>query len=106
MTALLEIRDLQVRYGGIAALRGLDLILEAGETLMITGPNGAGKSTLMKAIAGLVKPDTGRILFDGHRVTGRAPETIAALGFSMVPEGRHVFGSMTVLENLLSLIHI
>ena len=100
MTCLLEIRDLQVRYGGIAALRGLDLVLEAGETLMITGPNGAGKSTLMKAIAGLVKPGAGRIVFDGHLVTGRAPETIAALGFSMVPEGRQVFGSMTVLENL------
>jgi branched-chain amino acid transport system ATP-binding protein len=100
MTCLLEIRDLQVRYGGIAALRGLDLLLEAGETLMITGPNGAGKSTLMKAVAGLVKPGEGRIVFDGHVVTGRAPETIAALGFSMVPEGRQVFGSMTVLENL------
>jgi branched-chain amino acid transport system ATP-binding protein len=100
MTYLLEIRDLQVRYGGIAALRGLDLTLEAGETLMVTGPNGAGKSTLMKAIAGLVKPGAGRIDFDGHLVTGRAPETIAALGFSMVPEGRQAFGSMTVLENL------
>ena len=100
MTCLLEIRDLQVRYGGIAALRGLDLVLEAGETLLITGPNGAGKSTLMKAIAGLVKPGAGRIVFDGHVVTGRAPETIAALGFSMVTEGRQVFGSMTVLENL------
>ena len=100
MTCLLEIRDLQVRYGGIAALRGLDLVLEAGETLLITGPNGAGKSTLMKAIAGLVKPGEGRIVFDGHVVTGRAPETIAALGFSMVPEGRQVFGSMTVMENL------
>lgn len=100
MSHFLEIRDLHVRYGGIAALRGLDLVLDAGETLMITGPNGAGKSTLLKAIAGLVKPGVGRILFDGQLVTSRAPETIAALGFSMVPEGRQVFGSMTVMENL------
>ncbi|CAN7773628.1 ATP-binding cassette domain-containing protein [Variovorax sp. LjRoot84] len=100
MTPLLEIRDLRVRYGGIAALRGLDLVLEAGETLTITGPNGAGKSTLMKAMAGLVKLEAGRIALDGHPVSGRAPEAIAALGLSMVPEGRQVFGAMTVLENL------
>jgi branched-chain amino acid transport system ATP-binding protein len=100
MTSLLNIRGLHVRYGGIAALRGLDLVLHSGETLMVTGPNGAGKSTLMKAIAGLVKPAAGSIVFDGREVTGRAPETVAALGFSMVPEGRQVFGSMTVLENL------
>lgn len=98
--SLLDIKDLTVRYGGIGALRGLSLRLEAGELLMVTGPNGAGKSTLTKAIAGLVKPQGGRIVFDGHLVTGRAPETVAALGISMVPEGRQVFGSMTVLENL------
>jgi len=99
-TPLLHIQDLHVRYGGIAALRGLDLTLHAGETVMVTGPNGAGKSTLMKAIAGLVKPRQGRIVFDGQLTTGRAPETVAASGFSLVPEGRQVFGSMTVLENL------
>ena len=99
-TPLLSIQDLHVRYGGIAALRGLDLTIHAGETVMVTGPNGAGKSTLMKAIAGLVKPRQGRIVFDGQLTTGRAPETVAASGFSQVPEGRQVFGSMTVLENL------
>jgi branched-chain amino acid transport system ATP-binding protein len=97
---LLEIRDLYVRYGGITALRDLNLTIEAGETVMVTGPNGAGKSTLMKAIAGLVKPQQGKIIFDGQLTTGRAPETVAASGFSLVPEGRQVFGSMTVLENL------
>ena len=99
-TPLLSIQDLHVRYGGIAALRGLDLTIHAGETVMVTGPNGAGKSTLMKTIAGLVKPRQGRIVFDGQLTTGRAPETVAASGFSLVPEGRQVFGSMTVLENL------
>jgi branched-chain amino acid transport system ATP-binding protein len=98
--SLLEVRDLTVHYGGIAALRGLTLTLESGELLIVTGPNGAGKSTLTKVIAGLVKPQQGRIVFDGHLVAGRAPETIAALGFSMVPEGRRVFAAMTVLENL------
>ncbi len=99
-TPLLSIQDLHVRYGGIAALRGLDLTIHAGETVMVTGPNGAGKSTLMKTIAGLVKPRQGRIVFDGQLTTGRSPETVAASGFSLVPEGRQVFGSMTVLENL------
>lgn len=98
--SLLEIRDLSVRYGGITALRSLSLTVQAGETVMLTGPNGAGKSSLMKALAGLVKPQQGRIVFDGQLITGRAPETIAAGGFSMVPEGRQVFGAMTVLENL------
>ena len=97
---LLDIQDLTVRYGGITALRGLNLSVTAGEIVMITGPNGAGKSTLMKSLAGLVKPQEGKIVFDGQLTTGRAPETIAASGFSMVPEGRQVFGSMTVLENL------
>lgn len=97
---LLEIHDLSVNYGGIAALRGLSLTLNQGETLMVTGPNGAGKSTLMKTIAGLVKPRQGKVVFDGQLITGRAPETIAVAGFSMVPEGRQVFGAMTVLDNL------
>lgn len=97
---LLEIHDLGVNYGGIAALRGLSLSLMKGETLMVTGPNGAGKSTLMKTIAGLVKPRQGKVIFDGQLITGRAPETIAAVGVSMVPEGRQVFEAMTVLDNL------
>ena len=97
---LLEIHDLSVNYGGIAALRGLSLSLMKGETLMVTGPNGAGKSTLMKTVAGLVKPRQGKVIFDGQLITGRAPETIAAVGISMVPEGRQVFEAMTVLDNL------
>ena len=97
---LLEIHDLNVRYGGITALHKLNLTIKAGETVMVTGPNGAGKSTLLKTIAGLVKPQQGSVVFDGQLITGCAPETIAAAGFSMVPEGRQVFNSLTVLENL------
>jgi branched-chain amino acid transport system ATP-binding protein len=97
---LLRVENLEVRYGGIRALRGLSLTLEAGEIVIVTGPNGAGKSTLMNSLAGLVKPQGGSILLDGVDITRHAPERIARLGLSMVPEGRHVFGSMTVLENL------
>ena len=97
---LLRVDNLEVRYGGIRALRGLSLTLEAGEIVIVTGPNGAGKSTLMNSLAGLVKPQGGSIWLDGEDITHRAPERIARLGISMVPEGRHVFGSMTVLENL------
>lgn len=100
MSRLLEIRDLQVRYGAVAALRGIDLDLDAGQTLSLCGPNGAGKSTLMKALAGWLQPHAGRIIFDGQAVSGCAPEALAALGLSLVPEGRQVFGALTVLENL------
>jgi branched-chain amino acid transport system ATP-binding protein len=98
--SLLQVDKLEVRYGGIRALRGLSLTLEAGEIVIVTGPNGAGKSTLMNSLAGLVKPQGGSIRLDGQDITRLAPERIARLGLSMVPEGRHVFGSMTVLENL------
>ncbi|QTD46010.1 ABC transporter ATP-binding protein [Ottowia testudinis] len=97
---ILDIDDLHVAYGGIQALRGVSLRIAPGETVMVTGPNGAGKSTLMKALAGLVKPRQGRILMGGRTVIGQPPERIASMGLSMVPEGRHVFGSMSVLENL------
>ena len=96
----LDIQGLQVHYGGVQALRGLDLQVAEGETVMVTGPNGAGKSTLMKALAGIVKPRAGHIKLGAQDVTGHAPERIATLGLSMVPEGRHVFGTMSVLENL------
>ena len=99
-TPLLRVDNLEVRYGGIRALRDVSLTLEAGEIVIVTGPNGAGKSTLMNSLAGLVKPQGGSIRLDGQDITRLAPERIARLGLSMVPEGRHVFGSMTVLENL------
>ena len=97
---LLSVQDITVRYGRLTALRGASLALDEGEILFVTGPNGAGKSTLLKAIAGVVKPVGGTIAFKGNPIAGRAPEDIARLGFSMVPEGREVFGSLTIEENL------
>lgn len=98
--SLLAVSDLAVNYGRLSALRGVSIALEEGDLLFVTGPNGAGKSTLLKAIAGVVAPAAGRVCFAGQDVGGRPPEEIARLGFSMVPEGRHVFGQLTVEENL------
>lgn len=97
---LLDIKNVSVNYGRLSALRNVNLALGEGETLFVTGPNGAGKSTLLKAIAGVVAPRTGTIRMSGTEIGGQAPEDIARLGFSMVPEGRHVFGSLTIEENL------
>ena len=97
---LLSVNNIVVRYGRLTALRGLSVSLEKGETLFVTGPNGAGKSTLLKAIAGVVTPQEGTITLGGAPIGGRAPEEIARKGFSMVPEGRLVFGALTIDENL------
>jgi branched-chain amino acid transport system ATP-binding protein len=97
---LLAVDDLTVRYGRLTALRGITLAITEGEVLFVTGPNGAGKSTLLNAIAGVVPPISGAIRLDGANVTGAAPEQIARLGFSLVPEGRNVFAGLTIEENL------
>lgn len=97
---LLAVDTVTVRYGKLTALRNASLSMNEGETLFVTGPNGAGKSTLLKAIAGVVAPREGSITFEGAPTAGKAPEDIARMGFSMVPEGRHVFGSLTIEENL------
>lgn len=97
---LLEVEDLHVRYGSVAAVRGLAVSVAAGEVVSIIGPNGAGKSTILAVIAGGVRPEHGRISFANQEITGRRPEEIARLGISLVPEGRHVFGTLTVEENL------
>ena len=98
--SLLDVQGITVRYGQLAALRKVSISLVAGETLFITGPNGAGKSTLLKAIAGVVAPREGEIRLNGREIAGRSPEDIARMGFSMVPEGREVFGGLTIEENL------
>lgn len=99
--SLLALSDVTIRYGRLTAVRSVSLTLTEGEILFITGPNGAGKSSLLRAIAGVTPPAGGRIDFADHDITGQAPEDIARLGLSMVPEGRDVFGSLTIEENLL-----
>jgi branched-chain amino acid transport system ATP-binding protein len=98
---MLSIRDLKVSYGGIPALRGLDLHLGEAEYLAIIGPNGAGKTTLLKTISGTVAAEDGSVVFDGIELLERRGHQRAQLGVVHVPEGRHVFRSMTVRENLL-----
>ena len=97
---LLAVDDLTVRYGRLTALRGISLKIAEGEILFVTGPNGAGKSTLLNAIAGVVPPISGSITMDGAEVTGAPPEQIARRRFSLVPEGRNVFGALSIEENL------
>lgn len=97
---MLAVRDLEVRYGRLVALRGLALEVNQGEVVCLIGPNGAGKSTTMAAIAGGVAHTAGSIKFQGIELPARKPERIARLGLSLVPEGRHVFGTLTVEENL------
>jgi len=99
--SLLALSDVTIRYGRLTAVRDVSFAMDEGEILFITGPNGAGKSSLLRAIAGVTPAAGGRIDLAGHEITGQAPENIARLGFSMVPEGRHVFGSLTTEENLL-----
>ena len=100
MSALLEISDVEVRYGRLVALRGLSMEVRQGEVVCLIGPNGAGKSTTLAAVAGGVPRYAGSIRFDGQELPARKPEQIARLGLSLVPEGRHVFGTLTVEENL------
>jgi len=98
---LLEIRNLIVRYGEIEALRGITLVVEAGQVVTLLGANGAGKSTTLRAISGLTKPAAGEIMFDGNSIAGLGPEAIVRLGISHVPEGRRVFPGLSVEENIM-----
>jgi branched-chain amino acid transport system ATP-binding protein len=97
---LLEVRDLIVQHGQLRALEGISLRVFPGEVYAIIGANGAGKSTLLRTIAGLHAPAAGSVVFDGKDVTGLRPERRARQGIVMVPEGRRLFGSLTVEENL------
>ena len=97
---MLEIKDLHVSYGGIQALRGVSLTVPEGKIVTLIGANGAGKSTLMRTISGLVKTQSGSILWNGQEVLGKPIDQIVASGIAMSPEGRRVFADLTVLENL------
>ena len=97
---MLRVDDLAVRYGPIRALRGVSITVGNGEFVGIVGPNGAGKSTLLLSIVGMVRPQAGQISYDGDALIGSAPEQIVRRGIALVPEGREIFGELTVEENL------
>jgi branched-chain amino acid transport system ATP-binding protein len=97
---MLKISDLSARYGRVTALRSISLEVGAGEIVAIVGPNGAGKSTTMAAITGTVTPSGGTIEFEGQSLIGQAPERIVRRGIALVPEGRQIFSSLSVAENL------
>jgi branched-chain amino acid transport system ATP-binding protein len=101
MMALLEVRNLVVRYGEIEALRGVSFSVEEGKVVTLLGANGAGKSTTLRAISGLAKPTSGEIVFDGQTISDLGPEAIVRFGISHVPEGRRVFPGLTVKENIM-----
>ena len=97
---MLRVEGLSVDYGGLHALAAVDLEVGAGQFVAVVGPNGAGKTTLFKEISGIVRPSGGRITFDGRNLGALGPAERPHLGIAHVPEGRKVFGAMTVLENL------
>ena len=98
--ALVDVRQLVIRYGAIAAVQGIDLRIGAGEAIAIVGPNGAGKTSLLSAIAGIVRPAAGTIDLGGRSLAGFALSDVVRQGVALVPEGRNIFGSLTVMENL------
>lgn len=97
---MLEVKDLYVSYGMMEVLHGISLKVEDKELVSVIGPNGAGKSTLIKSIMGLVKPTSGQILYNGQDITNLPAHMRAGLGIGYVPEGRRVFGKLSVEENL------
>ena len=97
---MLEVRGLKVSYGGINAVKGVDLDVAEGELVTLIGANGAGKTTTLKALAGLLRPAAGRIHYNGIDITARPAFELVRQGLALVPEGRGVFGRLTVEENL------
>jgi branched-chain amino acid transport system ATP-binding protein len=97
---MLKIEQLAAGYGNIKALKNIDMIVPAGSIVSLIGANGAGKTTAMKVIMGLIKPDSGQILFKNQNISGISTHKIVSRGLSLVPEGRSILSRMTVLENL------
>jgi branched-chain amino acid transport system ATP-binding protein len=98
--SLLEVRGLNVGYGGIKAVKGIDLKVEAGELVALIGANGAGKSTTLKTLAGLLRPASGQVIYAGEDIAGRPVHSLIRKGLALVPEGRGVFSRLSVEENL------
>jgi branched-chain amino acid transport system ATP-binding protein len=98
--SLLQLEGLQVAYGGIRAVKGIDLAVDKGELVCLIGANGAGKTTTLRAITGLLHPAGGSVLYNGANITGQRVHRIARDGIAMVPEGRGVFAQLTIDENL------
>jgi branched-chain amino acid transport system ATP-binding protein len=98
--SLLEVRNLKVAYGGIVAVRGIDLEVAAGELVALIGANGAGKTTTLKALAGVLRPSGGSVRYDGASITHDPSHRLVQRGIALVPEGRGVFARLTVEENL------
>jgi branched-chain amino acid transport system ATP-binding protein len=96
----LTVGDLRAGYGDVPVLRGVSLEVAAGEIVALVGPNGAGKTTTLRAVAGLLAPTAGTVRFEGHRIAGRPAHEVVARGLLLVPEGRKLFPSLTVQENL------
>ena len=97
---LLEVKDLHVSYGEIKAIRGINFNINQGEIVTIIGSNGAGKSTTLNSLAGLIKPASGTVLFNGEDVTKLESYELVKKGISLSPEGRQIFPRMSVIENL------
>lgn len=97
---MLEVKDLEASYGYLKVLRDISLTAKEGDLVALVGPNGSGKSTTLKTIFGLIKPDKGKIFFKKMNISGKNPDEIVRLGISYVPQGRRVFQTMTVEENL------
>jgi branched-chain amino acid transport system ATP-binding protein len=98
---LLDVRDLQVRYGAITAIKGISFHVDEGEIVALLGANGAGKTTTQKTVSGMLRPAAGSVTYAGQRIDGIPPHHLINLGICHVPEGRHVFPRMTVQENLV-----
>src|SRR5262252_6919821 len=98
--AMLEVKDLNVHYGAIHALHGVDLSVEQGQIVTLIGCNGAGKSTTLRTISGLLRPSAGAVVYDGRPIHGRPAHEIVRMGIAQAPEGRGIFANLSVDENL------
>ncbi len=104
--SMLAVEDIVTAYGQIVALKGVSLHVEAGEVVCLLGANGAGKSTLINTVSGILRPRSGRVLFNGTDITGQKTSRVAGMGMTEVPEGRGIFAQMSVQENLLMGAHL